>query len=195
MYKIRFSFFPIIIILAIILSTTGFSCEYNDHDYFKDNPNLKTLHEKTFKTEPGKRIEINASQGDVNISSWTNNEVYIKVLGNTKAEEKLVFSFDEESGNITVTAKKKGVFSNWFTSGIHLRFEVKVPGKFNTETYTSGGDISIIAVDGIANIKTSGGDITLQDINGDIYASTSGGDITGKYLKGVIVLKTSGGDI
>jgi len=195
MRKINFSLLPVIIILAVFICTTGFSCDYNDHEYFKDNSTLNTLHEKTFKTQSGKMIELNASMADVNISSWNKNEVYIKVLGNSKAANKLDFYFNEENGNITVNAEKKGVFSNWFSHGIHLRFEIKVPSKFNTESNTSGGDVTIIAVDGKTYIKTSGGDIALQDITGDIYASTSGGDITGKYLKGVMVLKSSGGDI
>jgi len=133
--------------------------------------------------------------GDVDISSWNKDEVYVKVLGNSKAEDRLKFYFDEDSGNISVTAKKKGTFTNWFSSGIRLRFEIKVPVKFNTETHTSGGDISLIAVDGNNKLKTSGGDINLQDIKGDIYVSTSGGDITANYVKGEITLKTSGGDI
>lgn len=195
MKKRDFSFLPFLLILAVLISTTTFSCVYNDNDYFKDNPNLKTLHEKTFKTEAGKKIKVNASMGDVEISSWTKDEVYIKVLGNNKADEKLKFYFDENSGNITVTAKKKGTFTNWFTRGIRLRFEIKVPGKFNTEIHTSGGDITLIAVDGKNRLKTSGGDINLQDITGDVYVSTSGGDIIAKYVKGDITLKTSGGDI
>ena len=195
MKKKNFSFLPFIIILAVFIGTTAFSCEYNDYDYNNDSPNLKTLHEKTFKTEPGKKIEINASMGDVDISSWNTDEIYVKVLGNEKAEEKIKFYFDEDSGNLTVTAKKKGTFINWFTRGIRLRFEIKVPGKFNTETHTSGGDISLIAVDGNNKLKTSGGDINLQDVTGDVYVSTSGGDIIAKYVKGNIILKTSGGDI
>ncbi len=195
MKKRSHSFLPLILFLAFFISATAFSCRYNDYDYFSDNPKLKTLHEKTFKTEPGKKITVNASMGDVDISSWNKEEVYVKILGNSKAEDKMNFYFDEDSGDITVTAKKKGTFINWFTSGIRLKFEIKVPGKFNTETHTSGGDISLIAVDGNNKLKTSGGDINLQDINGDIYVSTSGGDINAKYVKGNITLKTSGGDI
>ncbi len=193
MKKREFSLLPFLIILVVFITTTAFSCEYND--YIKDNSNLKTLQEKTFKTEAGKKIKINASMGDVNISSWTKDEVYIKVLGNNKAEEKLKFDFEENSGDIIVTAKKKGFFTNWFSSGIRLRFEIKVPDKFNTETHTSGGDISLIGIDGKNKLKTSGGDINLQDITGDVYVSTSGGDIIGNYVKGNITLKTSGGDI
>lgn len=193
MKKREFSLLPFLIILVVFITTTAFSCEYND--YIKDNSNLKTLQEKTFKIEAGKKIKINASMGDVNISSWTKDEVYIKVLGNNKTEEKLKFYFEENSGDITVTAKKKGFFTNWFSSGIRLRFEIKVPDKFNTETHTSGGDISLIGIDGKNKLKTSGGDINLQDITGNVYVSTSGGDIIGNYVKGNITLKTSGGDI
>ena len=195
MKKKNFSFLPFIIILAVFIGTTAFSCEYNDYDYNNDSPNLKTLHEKTFKTEAGKKIEVNAYSGDVEISSWTRDEVYVKVLGNNKAEERVKFYFNENSGDITVTAKKKGFFTNWFTSGIRLRFEIKVPGKFNTEIHTSGGDISLIAVKGKNKLKTSGGNINLQDVTGNVYVSTSGGDIIANYVKGNITLKTSGGDI
>ena len=157
---------------------------------------LKVLYEKTYHISPGKQLRVEASVGDIMISTWDKDEVYIKVLGNQKAQDDVEFSFDANDDRVEVIAKKEGGFFNWFGfHGVSLRFEIKVPNQFNNRVSTSGGDIKLADVAGNAHLKTSGGDLWIKNTTGDLKATTSGGDIVLDRNKGEISVTTSGGDI
>ena len=164
--------------------------------YDLNGGNLKTLHEKTFNTEPGKTLTVKASAADITVKTADNSEVYVKVLGNKRAEEKMEFSFDNGSDGVTVTAKRKD-HGGWFHfgSGIALRIEVVVPKSYNVNLSSSGGDLVIGNVNGQMRLSTSGGDVSAKNTTGDLSVSTSGGDISVRSNKGSAKLGTSGGDI
>lgn len=157
----------LLILPFLFLSTAAAGC--------RGDGDLKTLHEKTFTISPGKELKLDVSMGDVMISGWDKDEVYIKVLGNKKAEDKMEFEFNADENLVEVIAKKKGSVFNWFgINGIALRFEVKVPNRFNNKVYTSGGDIKISDVAGTNTFKTSGGDVGVKTTEGKLEISTSG---------------------
>lgn len=183
-----------LIALLLISASTYAGCRYDGENVFHGN--LKILHEKTFHISPGKKLKLDASVGDIMITTWDNDEVYVKILGNEKAEDKMKFDFNANEDIVEVIAKKESWFSGWFgSSGISLRFEVKVPERFNNRVYTSGGDIRIADVSGDNSVKTSGGDLWIKNTVGKLEASTSGGDIILDNNKGNLSVSTSGGDI
>lgn len=157
---------------------------------------LSLLHEKTFATNPGKLLKIEAQNGSVKIETWDKSEVYIKVLGNKKAKEKLEFKFEEEDWGVYISSKRKDGFwsFNWGNSP-RVRFEIMVPKSYNAKVSTSGGNIGVKNLTGNIEGKTSGGDLKLYDNVGKTNASTSGGDIIVKNSKGNTKATTSGGDI
>jgi len=158
--------------------------------------NLVTLHEKTFPTTSGKLLKIEAQIGSVKIETWDKDEVYVKVLGNNKAKDKLEFKFEEEDWGIFISSKRKDSFwgFNWGSS-IRARFEIVVPKSYNAKVATSGGDIGVKNLTGNIEGKTSGGDFKLYDNVGNTTVTTSGGDIIIKNNNGNTKASTSGGDI
>jgi hypothetical protein len=192
----------------LIFTVSNFACTVNS----RNDGNLKVIHEKTFEISPGKDLRLDVSVGDVVITSWDKPQVYVKILGNKKAMEKMDFSFDNDENYVEIIAKKEGFFNFW-GSGISLRFEINVPSSFNNEVHTSGGDIRLFSVkgknllntsggiifvkntEGELNISTSGGDIVLDNNKGNMEASTSGGNIEGKDFLGNLYVSTSGGNI
>jgi hypothetical protein len=183
----------LLILPLLIMSTAAAGCRYEN--YNSDNGSLKTLHEKTFPIAPGKNLRLDISVGDIMVTGWDKNEVYVKILGNEKAAEKMEFEFDANDEEVEVIARKEGSVFNWFSSGISLKVEVKVPQKFNNKVHTSGGDIRISDLSGKNLIKTSGGDLWIKNTDGELQASTSGGDINLDDNKGKLSVSTSGGDI
>ena len=151
------------------------------------------IHEKTFKISSGKKIILNTDAGDIQITPWDKSEVYVKVVGNDNAADKYDYNFDANSDEVRIEVEKKGGWS-WF-SNIHLKFEIKVPGNFNIDANTSGGDIKVGGVKGDIILKTSGGDIWGDRFEGNLAAKTSGGDITLFCSNAKINANTSGGDI
>ncbi len=156
---------------------------------------LKVLHEKTFDVNPGELLELYTSTGDVKITTWGENKVYVKVLGNSKAEKRFEFSFERTSRGVKIVAEKEG--GSWFSwfSSVELKYEIKVPNEFDSYIKTSGGDIDLSGVMGNAELKTSGGDIEANNTHGDFLAKTSGGDIQLLSHNGDMELSTSGGDV
>lgn len=181
--------FALFFTFFLLVSTSCSCAESEDKD-----EKLKVIHDKTFSISPGNDFKLDASSGDILISSWNKNEVHVKILGNDKAKEKVEFNFNESSDMIEVEAKY-----DWslfmFVKGVKLRFEIKVPNEFNIDAVTSGGDIKLQNVKGKVITKTSGGDISVTDLNGKIEVSTSGGDISCSNILGDVNLSTSGGDI
>ncbi len=188
-YKIlQFTFFLIILFCA---SAFGEPLVLN-------SSSLKELHvikEKSFSIQSGKDLNVESSFGNVMISTWDKAEVYIKILGNDKAEDKMEFSFHNNSDEVFVKAESENDFLNWFSRGPVLRFEIKVPANFNTKVFTSGGDIKAADIKGNNYLKTSGGNIDLKNTDGNLKASTSGGDIKLAQVRGTMSLSTSGGNI
>lgn len=199
-----------IILFTILLSGSLTACHIEINS--DSNGDLQTIQEKSFPIQPGKDLKVEASSGDVTVTTWDKSEVYIKILGNEKARDKMEFKFNNNDDEVSVIAKRESFF-NWFSSGIKLKFEIKVPAEFNSNISTSGGDIMVGEIrgsnllktsggdvwvkntDGVLKISTSGGDINLDSNSGDMNVSTSGGDIKAREFKGDFSATTSGGDI
>lgn len=178
----------LLIILLILLISTLFAT-----NAFADN--LKLIKEKTLSVKQGETLFIDASGADIKIDSWNKDEVYVKIFGNRKAEEKMKFTIEKNSDGVEVTAKKE---SSWFFNwggGYSVRIEVILPTNFNTKIETSGGDIKVQNINGKFNLETSGGDVDLKNTNGELKINTSGGDIYLSKHKGDSRVATSGGDI
>ena len=156
---------------------------------------LKIIEERTFSISPGNDLKLDVTSGGVSITSWDKDQVYIKILGNEKAEEKIEFRFYNDDSKVELIAKRKGGFFNWFSSGIKLRYEIKVPEKFNINVETGGGGIYTANISGDLNLSTSGGSIKFENVEGEFDVSTSGGSITGINFKGNLDASTSGGSL
>ncbi len=180
-------------LLLFFFSISSFAC--NDF-YGTSDSNLKVLEERTFNTTPGKNFELKAFSGDVYISTTDSPTVYIKIMGNEKAQKYVTFEFENTADGVTVSTKKKDKwnFFNLF-NGINLKFEVKLPKNYNANVSSSGGDINLDNLNGRIMLKSSGGDIAVKNTNGKLDVSTSGGDISLKNATGDQNLSTSGGDV
>ncbi len=146
---------------------------------------------KSFTVTKGGLIEVSVDGGDIRVSSWEKNEVFVRAEGID--EDNLDRLKMDQSGN-TVRVEYRN--RRGWNSG-HTRFEISVPTQFNTDLRTSGGDIEIRGdIDGRIKGSTSGGDVILGNLSkGTVDLSTSGGDMRTGDIQGDVNLRTSGGDI
>ena len=156
---------------------------------------LKLIHDKKFEASNGGILNLKSAVGDVNIQSWSNSEVSVKVFGNEKAAKELEFSFSKTGQVIKIKAEKESINPFKWLNNVALRYEIKVPKEFQVEIFTAGGDVNIDEINGKFDVNTSGGDIKMQNNLGNIFLKTSGGDIEVKNHKGNVNAETSGGDI
>ncbi|MEM1271834.1 MAG: DUF4097 family beta strand repeat-containing protein, partial [Bacteroidota bacterium] len=128
-------------------------------------------------------------------------QVYLKGKDMDRARryfEDLDFEVNAERNEITVRAenRRKG-WNNWRSRGgaqVYVRAEV--PVSYDADVETSGGDVTVVRLEGRAEVRTSGGDVTLGDLKSpSVSVHTSGGDIEADSIEGPTELRTSGGDI
>ncbi|HEY7114749.1 MAG TPA: hypothetical protein VIA45_17610 [Thermoanaerobaculia bacterium] len=150
--------------------------------------------EKTLRLEPGGRFRLDTDLGSVSVTGRAGSDVHLVVTSRRDLDEILTFRFDESSGSVTVTARRK--HKNWFgdNSG-RVHYEIEVPTETATDINTSGGGISIQGLHGRSKLDTSGGGIKVHELTGDLEADTSGGSIDLADIKGRMRVQTSGGGI
>lgn len=152
----------------------------------------RLLFEKTISTESGKELITSLVAGGIEISTWDNNEVNVKVYGNDEAEEKIIFSAEQTSTGVKVEGKQKD--SKNFKN-LTIRVEITVPRNYDLKLYSSGGNLSVKDITGKIETNTSGGNIKIDNSSGNLEAYTAGGNVAISVSTGDIKVSTSGGKI
>ncbi|HEY3128543.1 MAG TPA: hypothetical protein VGL91_03735 [Acidobacteriota bacterium] len=144
---------------------------------------------KSFSVTRGGLLEVSVSGGDVVLSPWEKNEVFVKADGIDRDE--ISYLRMSQTGN-TVRVE----FRPRRNRSDRLRWEINLPSQFNTDIRTGGGNIEIRgSMSGSLTGSTSGGDIRVGDVNGKMDMRTSGGNMSAGKIHGDALMKTSGGDI
>jgi hypothetical protein len=144
---------------------------------------------KTFQANPGENLEISVDPGNIDVETWTKNEVLIEVVSQKKYEIESMLS-DKKGTTIKFHLKLEDGWNNSVT------VKVKSPSNFNYELNSTGGNISIEnSITGSLNAETDGGNISFDNVNGRVRVSSNGGNISGEDVTGEIKLHTNGGNI
>jgi len=152
----------------------------------------RLLFEKTISTESGKELITSLVAGGIEISTWDNNEVNVKVYGNDKTKKKIIFSAEQTSTGVKVEGKQKD--SKNFKN-LTIRVEITVPRNYDLKLYSSGGNLSVKDITGKIETNTSGGNIKIDNSSGNLEAYTAGGNVAISVSTGDIKVSTSGGKI
>ena len=146
---------------------------------------------KTFKVSGGGLLKISLVNGDVNIRTWDNNEVKVRMddLGDmSETDSHLIKIY--QSGNTVFVENKGGGWSN------SNDVSVSIPKEFNIDVKTNQGDVELRSdVTGKVTVFTGGGDISAKNITGQSSLSSYGGDIYADNLSADANISTKGGDI
>jgi hypothetical protein len=152
-------------------------------------------------------LTVDVEPGAVRIESSSKDEVSVEVEGiDERHPDRLVMT--QSGNNITVKYKDRRSHSD------HLKFNIKVPAKFNVDIQTSGGSIKqkdvltgdfkaesgggSIEIDhiiGQVDVETGGGSIKIEKVEGNASMQTGGGSITTGFITGILNVKTGGGSI
>lgn len=152
----------------------------------------RLLFEKNIPTESGKELVTSLVAGSIQVSSWSSNEVNVKVYGNDEAEEKIIFTAEQTPTGVKVDGKQKETKN---MKNLTVRVEIVVPESYNIKLYSTGGNLSIKDITGKIETNTSGGNISIEKTSGDLEAYTAGGNVNINISRGNIKISTSGGKI
>ncbi len=143
--------------------------------------------DKTFSVSKGDNLEVGVSNGNITISTWGKDQVYIKAID--VEDDDLKYLKIEQQGN-RVIVEFKGKDSDDFY------LEVSIPSQFNLDLSSGGGNITIKDnINGKVELATGGGNININDVTNMLSASTGGGNISVGSVSGETELSTGGGNI
>ena len=111
-----------------------------------------------------------------------------------RLEEYYDLSLSSDNHQLTAIARPKQNMHDW-NHGLSISFKVYIPHNVSTNLRTSGGNVSLTAINGTQDFTTSGGNLDLSQLSGHIKGRTSGGNINFTSLKDDVSLTTSGGNI
>jgi DUF4097 and DUF4098 domain-containing protein YvlB len=152
----------------------------------------RLLFEATLDTEPGKELVTSLIAGGVTVSTWSNNQVNVKVYGNDEAEEKVVFIAESTESGVKVEGKVK---ESKKIKNLNIKVEIFIPVNYNVKLYSSGGSIKVNDLNGMVTANTSGGSISIKQTVGKLEAHTAGGNISIVSSDGAIDASSAGGNI
>jgi DUF4097 and DUF4098 domain-containing protein YvlB len=149
--------------------------------------------ERQFTVASGKRLKIDLKTGgSLDITGWDSEQVAVNAtLGGRDGRDAEV-TFDETPEGLEIhsrfTERRKSRSSN-------LRFEIKVPRRFDISLNTMGGGVRIAGVEGRFNGQTMGGELDLSDLAGTVDLKTMGGAVTLKNSRVDGRVTTMGGEV
>jgi len=144
-------------------------------------------------------LNLSTSGGNINTVARDGNGIEVAFI--VKKRNKVVdISLEElkKLADIEITQNDNSLTIN--IRQIHERqlsvgFSVKTPVNSSCNLNTSGGNISLSALNGKQDVNTSGGNIDLDKLTGTAIANTSGGNISISDSKATYNATTSGGNI
>jgi len=160
------------------------------------NPAYAGRIEKEFDIARGKKLTLELDTGGaVYISGWDKDKVGVKIHVFGIDENEYEIDFDAGSSAIIISSDYKGWLKKRDRRGGNFEFDIKVPGAFNIDIETMGGEVSIADVEGKITGKTMGGALDFKNIKGDVDFETMGGEIKVERATGILNLETKGGNI
>ena len=150
------------------------------------------IKEETLSSSPGKNLKVKTLSGDVEVSTWSDYSVYVKITGNESAKDKLDITIENSDDGVDVFIKEK---NNSNLSDLNLKIDIKLPQSYNADVSTAGGDLKLSGLSGNIDMKTAGGDIKTSETSGSLDLKTTGGNIESLNFSGNISVSTAGGDI
>lgn len=143
--------------------------------------------EKTFNVSKGDQLETSISNGNVSVSVWAKDQVYVKA-----------FNIDDGDLNYLklemidnkVVIKFKGFNSNQFY------LEISLPAYLGVNISSGGGNIDIKGnLESKVNLSSGGGNISLLDVANKLSISAGGGNIAAGNVDGDVKISSGGGNI
>jgi DUF4097 and DUF4098 domain-containing protein YvlB len=160
---------------------------------------------KTYKLQPGGRVEISNVNGQIDVTPSSDDTVEIvatkEARGATaeaaKAALERVEIREETTGDTIKVETKMARSSGLFHGSVQVKYAVRVPASAEVKFTTVNGGIELSGLGGRVNAETTNGGIRARQVAGPIEASTTNGgvdvELTDVKEPGVRLECTNGG--
>ncbi|MFT4603935.1 MAG: DUF4097 and DUF4098 domain-containing protein YvlB [Rhodothermales bacterium] len=146
---------------------------------------------RTFSASAGGTLDLRLEAGgSVSIIGGA-SEVRVEVTRSGRDADEISVTFDQSGDRVTVRSE----FDSRGRHNANVKYEIRVPSRFNVDLESTGGSVDISGVSGTFEGQTMGGGIDLSDVSGSVDMQTMGGaiSVSNSELEGK--LHTMGGNI
>ncbi|MEM7582913.1 MAG: DUF4097 family beta strand repeat-containing protein [Acidobacteriota bacterium] len=149
------------------------------------------------------QVEIETTNGSIEVTSWDRAEVqvvaYKKARANSSSQarellDEIEIQIEEYGGRVSVEAvlPRSGWFGGTSTS---VAFEITIPADAELEARSQNGAIKVRNLGGPAVLDTQNGSITADGVKGSLILESSNGAITARDVAGAVQAETTNGRI
>jgi DUF4097 and DUF4098 domain-containing protein YvlB len=137
----------------------------------------------TFAFDKTGSINVSAGNGDITITGWSRDQVYVRAVS-----ENSNLRLDASSSRVTLELAAG-------SRGSDARFEVSVPYGVHVVVRAISGDITVRGTRGEVEAHTQNGDIEVEDVTNRLDINSLSGSIEAHNVSGDIDIGTTSGDI
>lgn len=157
---------------------------------------------KGFNVSDGGTLRLNNAIGKIRVvTGGTGVAVEVTRTADDRRAERTMrehkITFEQRGNDVVIESDlndDNSLWSSW-DNDYEVRWNIRVPDRYNVDVETSGGSIEIDDIRGTVEARTSGGGIKTGRIDGQGTLKTSGGSITVAGASARLVAHTSGGGI
>ena len=167
-------------------------------------PNKKGIIKKEsfsqqYKVSTPLNLSVSTTAGNISVESQKSNVVDISFI--VRLESKVLdITFDQLKEYADVEIKNDNSrlaidVKRILVKNVSIGFSIQSPANTSATLKTSGGNISIVGLDGQQKLSTNGGNIKIQNSTAGFVALTHGGNIALHSITGKPDVSTYGGSI
>jgi hypothetical protein len=156
--------------------------------------------ERSFDVQQGGKLTVETDIGSIKVKTADEDTVSLRIDAEHEEDHgnelKIILHNNGKDLHIKGRLTREGD-RPWRRGdpGIHAKYYLTVPKKYDVDLKSSGGSISVDSLEGEVLSKTSGGSLYMGNIKGPVIGKTSGGSISLEGCVGTAEVKTSGGGI
>jgi hypothetical protein len=180
-----------VLVLAVVPVFLG-GCDFED---FGVSDRFKEDFHSSYEVQPGGRLNVENSNGAVEITAWEKNTVDVsgtKYSSTESGMRDIRIDIVQSGNNVNI----RTILPTGFRGGMGARYVIRVPARYELDRIiSSNGSINVDSVNGTARLKTSNGAVHITRASGKLDVETSNGSIEIRGHDGDAVMRTSNGRI
>ena len=186
-----------------VFTTAPAPCDAQETTFIRDENGFVERIEQYYEVKPDGSLTLNAEIGSVQVDSWTNDGMEIRIEKRVRArlEERARSAFDEievvlsqRDNDVRIEVVDDGSLS-FFRKRASVEITVRVPEFCTLDLKTVDGSIEVEDMKGPVTVSAVDGDIEIGPADSQINAGTTDGNIEIADVKGSITASAVDGDI
>jgi beta-lactamase regulating signal transducer with metallopeptidase domain len=131
--------------------------------------------ERSFNVTPGGLLTLDLSTGgSVTVRGWDDDRVRVRASLSGTSWQDVDVQIERESNGVRVESRST---RNRYTQSTLNHFEIMVPRRYDVRLSSTGGELTLVGLEGRFTGNTGGGELNFERLTGSARITTGGGEI------------------